>query len=118
MIENNRMTPNACDRTPTMSNIALLVKKYLCGERLSTQERVFLRLSLEMVPPANPRLPPTLGLPDCISRRSLEALGRMTPDARLEQAVTGNCNELDALKYLLAQSGIPIMETLFHSRVD
>lgn len=97
---------------PTMSQTALLVKKYLCGAPLSIKEKSHLRRSIEALPSTVPRLPPTSGLPDWISRKSLDALKRMKSCARLRQQVSNRSEEINALMYLLAQSGIPTLETL------
>jgi ribosome biogenesis GTPase A len=98
---------------PTMSQTALLVKKYLCGDVLSFKERSHLRRSIEAAPTTTaPRLPPTLGLPAHIARKSLDALRRMKSSARLRQQISNHSNELGALMHLLAQSGIPTIETL------
>lgn len=97
---------------PTMSKTALLVKRHLRGELLTLKERSHLRQSIEAMLPTMPRLPPTLGLPDGISRKSLDALRRMKSCARLRQQLSNHRDELDVLMHLLAQSGIPTVETL------
>lgn len=113
-LENNGFKqPNI---VPAMSHTALLVKKHLRGDSLSLKERSYLRLSIEALPPTAPRLPPTLGLPDGISRKCLDALRRMKSSARLQKQVSNHNNELGALMHLLAQSGIPIVEALLQNK--
>ncbi len=99
---------------PTMSQTALLVKKQLRGDALSLKEKSFLRRNVEATPTTAPRLPPTLGLSNGISRRSLDALRRMKSRVRLGAPISSRINELDALMHLLAQSGIPTVEALLY----
>jgi ribosome biogenesis GTPase A len=97
---------------PTMSQTALLVKRHLRGESLSIKERSHLCRSIEEATLTAPSLPPTLGLPNGISRKSLAALRRMKSSVRLRHQVSNHSNEINALMYLLAQTGIPTVETL------
>lgn len=99
---------------PTMSRTALLVKKHLRGDTLTLKERSHLRRSIETVPISSPCLPPTIGIPENITRKCLDALRRMKYCARRQQKVTGRSDEIDSLVYLLAQSGIPTFETIWH----
>ena len=109
-LENNGfMQPSL---VPTMSQVALLVKRHISGAVLSLKERSQLRRSIEAVSPGAPRLPPTSGLPDGIARKSLDALRRMKSRIRLGQKLSNHPDELGALMHLLAQSGIPTVETL------
>lgn len=99
---------------PTMSQTALLVKKHLRDDTLTLKERSQLRRSIETVPTSSPCLPPAIGISENITRKCLDALRRMKYSIRLQQKITNRSDEVDSLVYLLAQSGIPTFETVWH----
>ena len=108
--------PQAC-LVPTMSWNALLVKKYLAGQSLTHFEEIHLRQKMERLQTPALSLPPTLGIPKEISRKTRDAMRRMAANARKSKHLPAHGSELAGLMSLLAQSGIPTMETLFRSRV-
>ena len=101
---------------PTMSRNALLVKKCLSGQSLTPFEKIHLRQNLEKSQKPALSLPPTLGIPKEISRNSLGAVRRMAANLKQSKHLAVHNIELGGLMRLLAQSGIPIMETLFRNR--
>lgn len=107
--------PQAC-LVPTMSRDALLVKKYLTGQSLTHSEKIHLRQKMEILQTPALSLPPTLGIPKEIVRKARDAMRRMAANVRKSKHLPAHGSELAGLMRLLAQSGIPTMETLFRSR--
>ena len=86
-------------------------------ERILTYfEKIHLRQKMEILQTPALSLPPTLGIPKEIVRKARDAMRRMAANVRKSKHLPAHGSELAGLMRLLAQSGIPTMETLFRSR--